>query len=128
MVCATTGFDITFNVSNIFITTALPRRLQAVAGALCSILLYLSMTFWLGVAELAVTATIDARGKENVSQREQYQIGFWTGVALAGAALCLFVSINLGQVSAPLTAVEQAEIKRREDNSDQSSQTLGIKA
>ncbi|KAL6400250.1 putative drug resistance protein [Ilyonectria robusta] len=116
MVCGTIGVDIAFNVTNIFITTSMPRRLQAVAGALCSSLLYLGMAFWLGVGELAVTATIDIRGKENVSQREQYQIGFWTGVGLAAASLCLVVTINLGQASASLTADEQAELKRRENS------------
>lgn len=114
MLCGTIGVDITFNVTNIFITTSMPRRLQAVAGALCSSLLYLGMAFWLGVGELAVTVTLDHRGKENVSEREQLQIGFWTGVALAVASLCLVVTINLGSATASLTADEQAEMERRE--------------
>lgn len=113
MLCGTIGVDIAFNVTNIFITTAMPRRLQAVAGALCSSLLYLGMAFWLGVGELAVTATIDQRGRENVDERQQYQIGFWTGVALAGASLCLVVTLKLGQATAQLTADEKAEIARR---------------
>ncbi|KAK7402879.1 hypothetical protein QQX98_011364 [Neonectria punicea] len=114
MVCGTIGVDIAFNVTNIFITTSMPRRLQAVAGALCSSLLYLGMAFWLGVGELAVTVTLDHRGKENVDQREQFQIGFWTGVALAVVSLCLVVTINLGSATASLTADEQAEMERRE--------------
>jgi len=34
MICATTGIDISFNIANIYITSALPSRQQGLAGAL----------------------------------------------------------------------------------------------
>lgn len=110
MIFSTIGVDISFNVTNVFITTSMPRRLQAVAGALINSLLYLGMAFWLGVGELAVTATIDIRGRENVSQRQQFQIGFWTGVGLSVFAMTLIVTIKMKQASAEMTADEKAEL------------------
>lgn len=114
MICSTIGVDITFNVTNVFITTSMPRRLQAVAGALINSLLYLGLAFWLGVGELAVTAAVDVRGRENVSEREKYQIGFWTGTGLAAGALCLVVTIKMGEAAAGLTADEKAELEEME--------------
>ncbi|CAM1503546.1 Fc.00g011370.m01.CDS01 [Cosmosporella sp. VM-42] len=111
MCCSTIGVDIAFNVTNVFITTSMPRRLQAVAGALINSLLYLGMAFWLGVGELAVTARLDARGRDNVTLRQQYQIGFWTAVGLSAASLALIVSVKMGQAAAEMTADEKAEME-----------------
>ncbi|KAI1852023.1 hypothetical protein JX265_008172 [Neoarthrinium moseri] len=109
MLCGTIGVDITFNVTNIFITTAMPARLQATAGALINSLLYLGMAFWLGIGELAVSTTVDYRGGEDsLSLRQQYQIGFWLGVGLSGLSLLLNSTINLGEASADETADEKA--------------------
>ncbi|KAH6645877.1 major facilitator superfamily domain-containing protein [Truncatella angustata] len=111
MICGTIGVDILYNVTNIFITTAMPARLQATAGALINSLLYLGMAFWLGIGELAVSTTVDYRGEGNVSLKEQYQIGFWLGAALAGLALLLNATINIGEAAAELTADEKEKIK-----------------
>ncbi|KAM5341764.1 hypothetical protein ACJ41O_014795 [Fusarium nematophilum] len=111
MLGATVGVDVAFNVTNVFITTALPRRLQAVAGAVCTSLLYLGMAFWLGVGELAVTAAIERRGRDMVDERQQFQIGFWTATALAGVALCLVITIKLGRAAAELTADEKEGLR-----------------
>lgn len=110
MLCSTIGVDISFNVTNVFITTSMPRRHQAVAGALINSLLYLGMAFWLGVGELAVTATIDIRGRENVSQRQQFQIGFWTAVGLAVVSMGLIATIKMKTAAAEMTADEKAQL------------------
>lgn len=112
MVCSTIGVDITFNVTNVFITTSLPARLQSTAGGVINSLLYLGMAFWLGVGELAVSATVMQRGEGEVSLVSQYRIGFWTAVGLAGVALVLMVTVRMGKASAALTADEKAELER----------------
>jgi hypothetical protein len=111
MICGTIGVDITFNVSNVFITTAMPRRLQAAAGGLINSLLYFGMAFWLGIADLAVSTTLRTRGgDDSLSLREQYLIGFWMGFGLAALSLCLTVTIRMGQASAEMTADEKARL------------------
>lgn len=107
MICGTIGVDITFNVTNIFITTAMPRRHQAAAGGLINSLLYLGIAFWLGIADLAVSATVQSRGDD----RQRYQIGFWTGLGLAIASLALVLTVKMGSAEASLTADEKAEME-----------------
>lgn len=112
MICGTIGVDITFNITNVFITTSLPARLQSTAGGVINSLLYLGMAFWLGVGEMAVSTTVLQRGEENVGVEKQYRIGFWTGIGLAGVALLLVATIRMGKASAALTADEKAELER----------------
>ncbi|KND87505.1 Drug resistance protein [Tolypocladium ophioglossoides CBS 100239] len=120
MLGGTIGVDITFNVTNVFITTAMPRRHQAAASGLINSLLYLGIAFWLGIAELAVSAAVVARGGGEgagagagaLEPRAQYQIGFWTGVALSALSLCLTVTVRMGQAEAAMTADEKAELAR----------------
>jgi len=57
MIGATVGVDITYVVSNIFITTNLPRHQQGIAGALINSLLFLGVSFFLGIADLVVAST-----------------------------------------------------------------------
>ncbi|UNI19302.1 hypothetical protein JDV02_005494 [Purpureocillium takamizusanense] len=122
MLCGTIGVDITFNVTNVFITTAMPRRHQAAASGLINSLLYLGIAFWLGIAELAISAKVQTESgsagsslddlDEVLAPREQYQIGFWTGVALSAVALSLTSTVRMGQAEAGLTADEKAELER----------------
>ncbi|KAI0377189.1 MFS general substrate transporter [Hypomontagnella monticulosa] len=112
MVCTTIGIDITYNVTNVFVTTAMPRRYQATAAGLITSLGYLGMAFWLGVAELAVSTWARSHADENPGLREKYQIGFWTGVGLAGFTLCCAVTARIGRASAELTADEKLELER----------------
>lgn len=114
MLGGTIGVDITFNVTNVFITTAMPRRHQAAASGLINSLLYLGIAFWLGIAELAVSAAVQTRGggEGALEPRAQYQIGFWTGVALSAVSLCLTVTVKMGQAEAAMTADEKAELER----------------
>ncbi|PNS19736.1 hypothetical protein CAC42_7703 [Sphaceloma murrayae] len=114
MIFGTIGVDIAFNVTNVFITTSLPAKHQAVGGALINSLLYLGIGLWLGVGELAVGATVRSKGSDNVSQRSQYQIGFWTGVGLSAAALCVFTTIKLESAKADLTADEKERMRENE--------------
>lgn len=63
------------------------------------------MAFWLGIGELAVSTAKQYQGA--LSLKQQYNIGFWTGVGLAGVALLLTATIKLGKASAALTADEK---------------------
>ncbi|KAJ4011011.1 hypothetical protein NW752_007451 [Fusarium irregulare] len=110
MVCATLGVDTIFNVTNVFITTSMPSRFQAATGGLITNLLYLSITLWLGVAELAVPTTIDYRvGSEDVTPLEQYRIAFWLGTGIAITSTLLFSTVKLRNTSSTLTADEKEE-------------------
>ncbi|KAL2203736.1 drug resistance protein [Sarocladium strictum] len=111
MICATLGVDITYTVTNIFITTSMPRKHQAAAGGLINSLLYLGIAFWLGIGELAVATTVNSHNGD-LSPRQQYRIGFWTAVGLAGVAMIIMMTIKLGKASSELTADEKAELAR----------------
>ncbi|KAI5863720.1 MFS general substrate transporter [Durotheca rogersii] len=122
MVCGTIGIDITYNITNVFITTAMPRRLQATAAGLITSLGFFGMAFWLGVAELAVSTAARYRreaGGEALSLRERYNIGFWTGVGLAGVTTACVITARLGHASAELTADEKAALEAEERNTAQ---------
>lgn len=106
---STIGVDIIFNVTNVFITTAMPRKEQAAASGVIMSLLCLGIAFWLGMAELAVSVKTQIQGHDQpLEQRVQYQIGFWTGVGLAVVSLVLMATVKMGQASAAMTADEKA--------------------
>jgi MFS family permease len=121
MLGGTIGVDIQFNVTNIYISTAMPRRHQATASALINSLLYLGFAFWLGVADLAVSTTSRARG-EDLDLRGQYQIAFWTAVGLSVLATILISKVKFGRAASDLTADEKAELAREEEIASASSE------
>ena len=61
------------------------------------------------IGELTVSTALQYRGNGNMTLSEQYNIGFWTAVALASVALCLTVTIKIGEAAAELTADEKAK-------------------
>lgn len=105
MIGGTVGVDIAFNVSNVFITTKLPQRLQATAGGVVSSLFSLGMTFWLGVANLGISMT--AKGAGEPPRMGRYKVAFWIGLCLAVVALCLTISIRMGRALAEKTINEE---------------------
>jgi hypothetical protein len=106
MICATCGIDITFNITNIFITTSLPSARQGVAGALINSILFLGISFFLGLGDLAVTQTAD-RG-----QRGSYKVAFWFATATAAAGLIvMLIGVRIGKAESGLTEDERAEME-----------------
>lgn len=106
MICATLGVDITYNVSNIFITTSLPKSRQGLAGSFINSVLFLGITVFLSLADLAVSETKD-RGL-----RQSYKIAFWLGTALAAAGLIImFFGVNIGKAKSELTLEENEELE-----------------
>jgi MFS family permease len=107
MICATLGIDITYNVSNIFITTSMPKARQGLAGAFMNSLLFLGIAFFLSFADLAVSET------EERGQRQSYKVAFWLATALAGAGvIIMFLGVQIGKASSDLTVDERAELEQ----------------
>ncbi|KAH7125887.1 major facilitator superfamily domain-containing protein [Dactylonectria macrodidyma] len=101
MIASTIGIDITFTVSNVFITTNLPAKRQGLAGALINSTLFLGMSSFLGFGEVAVSQTSDLPLKQN------YQVAFWLGVGVSAIALIIFAFIDVGQAKSDLTLEER---------------------
>ncbi|UPL03930.1 hypothetical protein LCI18_014864 [Fusarium solani-melongenae] len=105
MICATVGIDITYTVSNIFITNNLPGYRQGLAGALINSLLFLGISFFLGIADITVGET------GHLGLRKSYQAAFWLGVGLTGCALVLYVFVKIGSAKSDLTVEEREQLE-----------------
>lgn len=106
MVCATIGVDVTYSTSNVFITTSMKKDQQGLAGALINSVLFLGISFFLAVADIAVTNTA------HLGLKQSYKVAFWFGVACAGVALLLLVGfVKIDKAKSDLTADEKAELE-----------------
>lgn len=106
MIGATIGIDITYNVTNIFITTNIPEKNQGAAGALINSLLFLPISLFLGVADV-VAASYEWKGEAG-----SFKAALWFGTGCAGMALLLFCFIDTGKAESQLRAEEkEAAIK-----------------
>ena len=107
MLCATLGIDITYNVTNIFITTSMPQSRQGLAGALINSTLFLGISFFLGFADIAATGTA------HLGMKQSYKVVFWFAVACSVIPLVLIVLfIRINKAKSELTADEKAELHR----------------
>lgn len=105
MICATLGIDITYNVTNIFITTSLPQNRQGLAGALINSTLFLGISFFLGFADIAATSTA------HLGLKQSYKVAFWFAVGCSVIPLILFVVfIRINKAKSELTADEKADL------------------
>jgi MFS family permease len=114
MVSATIGVDITFVVSNIFITTNIARHRQGLSGALINSLLFLGIGFFLGLADLAVAE------EENRGSSEGHRVAFWLGTAMAAITAVIFTTIKIGKAESDLTIDERmarAQVEEQERKS-----------
>ncbi|KAM0331280.1 hypothetical protein ACHAQA_002950 [Verticillium albo-atrum] len=107
MVASTIGIDITFTVSNVFITTNLPTHRQGLAGALINSTLFLGISFFLGLGDVAVGKT------SHLPLRENYQVAFFFAVATAAVALLIFAFIKIGQAKSELTMEEREAMEKQ---------------
>lgn len=106
MLCATLGIDVTYNVTNIFITTSMPKARQGLAGGLINSLLFLGISFFLGLADLAVTQT------EDQGKKASYKVALWFGTACAAFGLIvMFLGVKIGKAEAGLTVDEMRELE-----------------
>lgn len=103
MLCATLAIDVTFNVSNIFISTSFPLKRQGLAGALSTSVLELGVALFLGFGDLVVTET------SNQGLKQSYKNVFWFEVAVAAVALILLVGfVKIDKAKSDMTADERA--------------------
>ena len=106
MVCATIGIDITFNITNIFVTTSLPKKQQGLAGSVTMFLLHLTMALDLGFADIVNVSMLPALGVKG-----SYKAVFWLEVACASAALFVLVFfVKIKKAESALTADELEEL------------------
>ncbi|KAK4164057.1 major facilitator superfamily domain-containing protein [Cladorrhinum sp. PSN259] len=108
MLGATIGIDITFVVSNVFITASIARERQGLAGALINSLLFLGISFFLGLSDLAVSEDEKRGGTEG------HKVAFWFATACAAVVLLIFMTIKVGKAESDLTLEEKAEKEKAE--------------
>ncbi|KAK6216998.1 major facilitator superfamily transporter [Colletotrichum tabaci] len=119
MVCGTIGIDITYTVSNVFITTNLPAHRQGLAGALINSLLFLGISFFLGIGDVVVGETA------HLGLRKSYQAAFWLATGVAGVALLLYAFVRIGSAKSDLTMEEREQL---EAEARQQAQDTGVAA
>ncbi|KAI9729241.1 MAG: hypothetical protein M1834_007033 [Cirrosporium novae-zelandiae] len=106
MLAATLEVDVAYSVSNVFITTSLPKHMQGLAGALINSIVFLGISFFLGFADLVVSNTA------YLGKRGSYKAAFWFGVGCAGVGLVLVVGfVDVGKAKSDLTLEEKAELE-----------------
>ncbi|KAK1145208.1 hypothetical protein N8T08_004360 [Aspergillus melleus] len=105
MIGATVGVDITYSVSNVFITTNLPKHRQGVAGAVINTIVFVGISFFLGVTDLAVAQT------EYLGLKGSYKVAFWFGVACAGVAFIFLMFVKVGKAGSDLTVEEREQLQ-----------------
>ncbi|RDI85652.1 hypothetical protein Vi05172_g4332 [Venturia inaequalis] len=109
----TIAIDVTFNVSNIFISTSFPLARQGLAGALSTSVLELGVALFLGLGDLVVTETAE-EGLE-----KSYKNVFWVEVAVAGVALVLLVGfVKIDSAKSDMTADERVAALREEEGGE----------
>ena len=107
MIGATTGIDIIYNVTNVFITTSLPQNKQGLAGALINSLLYLGIAFLLAFADVTQTQTT------RLGLKRSYQAVFWYQFACSVLALVVMIGfVRIRKAKSEMTADERAAINR----------------
>jgi len=109
MVAATIGVDIGYSVSNIFITNNLPQNRQGAAGAIINTIVFVGISFFLGLADLTVAQTRDVLG---LGLERSYKAAFWFGVACAGVAVVLLAFVKVGKAASDLTVEERISVQR----------------
>ena len=106
MLGATLGVDVTYGVSNIFITTSLPKRRQGLAGAVTNSVLFLGMSFFLGVADIV---------ESSQKTKGTYKAVFWFATGSAIMSLVIIAAfVRMGKAKSELTVDERAEIPRKQ--------------
>lgn len=92
MVVASIGIDATFVICNSFITTNLPACCQGIAGAFIHSIFFLSVSVFLGFANVVVAHTSD------LPSSEEYPYAFELATCLSVAGLIVFISAKKLQV------------------------------
>ncbi|EAW10808.1 putative MFS multidrug transporter [Aspergillus clavatus NRRL 1] len=106
MICGTIGIDISFNVTNVFITSNLPLEKQGLAGALINCTLHLGIALHLGFADIVQVNT------EDKGTRKSYQAVFWFQVALCAVGLVVnALWVRISRAKSELTVDEKRALE-----------------
>lgn len=116
------GIDITYNITNIYITSCQSTSRQGLAGAIINSALHLSIAVLLGFADIAQMAT------SHLGQKESYQVTFWFHVACAVISfLIILFWVRVPPASSELTADEKRvlaeELRQRREGGGGNEQT-----
>ncbi len=121
MVCATIGIDIMYNVSNIFITTNMPKSQQGIADACVNGLVFLGMSFFLGWADLAVSM------HSSEGLKESHKVAFELGIGCAGGAILLVIfGIRIDKAKSSLTVEEKEQLQREGPSQNSAVPSNGV--
>lgn len=104
MVAETCCVDVIWTVTNVFVTTNLPRRRQGLAGSLVNCNLFLGICFFLGLAEIGVGSS------GHLGLAASFKTAFWIGVGFAVTSLGILTFLDIGTAKSELTLDEQAAI------------------
>lgn len=85
--------DVLWTVSNVFLTSSLPRHRQGLAGALINVSLFIGGAFFLAVADVARSSFANA----GLDLKGQYKGLFWVGVGFASVALVICCFLRIGK-------------------------------
>lgn len=118
MLGATLGVDVTYGVSNIFITTSLPKNRQGLAGAVINSNIFLGISFFLGMADMI----------ERYEPSDAYRSPFYFGVGAAVASLVIIICfVPIGRAKSDLTADERvAQLAAESEELSQNIDREGI--
>jgi MFS family permease len=119
MIGSTVGVDITFIVSNLFITTNVARDRQGIAGGLINSLLFVGISFFLGIADLAVAENDKKGGTEG------HKVAFWFATACSVVVMIIFTTIDLGKAESELTVEERLQREGAQDKQLESPSDSG---
>ncbi|PHH67705.1 hypothetical protein CDD80_591 [Ophiocordyceps camponoti-rufipedis] len=122
MIFEAASADILWTVSNVFLTTSLPRHHQGLAGAIISLTLFVGDALFLAVGDVVEESMAGAgSGAET-----QYKAVFWVAVVIGLAALGTNFFIRIPEASAELTVDERDELewKRGKEDSMTDAETV----
>ncbi|UKZ79949.1 hypothetical protein TrVFT333_007712 [Trichoderma virens FT-333] len=117
MLCEAACVDVLWTVSNVFLTTSLPKNRQGLAGALISVMLFLGGAFFLAIADVAKAQFVS----NGMDLKHQYKGVFWIGVGLAGLALIICLFMDLDKAGGDFTVDEKAMRKMSNASSENES-------
>ncbi|EEH18443.1 hypothetical protein PABG_01006 [Paracoccidioides brasiliensis Pb03] len=118
MIGATLGIDITFNITNIFITTSQPSKRQGLAGAVINSVLHLSIAVLLGFSDIAQVHTA------YLGRLKSYRVVFWFEVACAAVSLLVMIFfVRVNAAKSEMTADEREQLEEMQQSVVQGSQT-----
>jgi len=107
MLLATTAIDISYNMTNIYLTTQLPSSQQGLAGGLINSILQLGITVLLGFSDIVQSETLPSQGL-----RKSYEATLWFATA-AGAITLLMNTflVHIPKAKSDYTADEKRELE-----------------